>query len=389
MTKASIGFSTKADLDRAVTEVLTDAPERPILALVYAGIAHDQEALSRALRAALPGVPLVGASTQGVTTLGRSYEADRFIAVALFASETVGVRRAGVADITIAPRDAGRALAAGMGPPPTGPSTTLLFYDPLGGADVTELLGGLAEGGYPLIYGGASGQPWATMVRTYQYCDEDVYTKGAVAVTLDGLEPVAELTHGAEAIGLELRATRTAGNVVLELDERPALDVWCEQLGIDPARDVENTANWALGVVPDGPAPYEGVVTRAPFGFDQASRALIFQAPIASGSSVQVCVRTHPAVLNGAAAMAERLAAALVGRRPVLALSFECGARPAPFLGADLAETEIIGIQDRLPSDLPWLGMYAWGEIAPVGGKSDFHNYTFPLCVLCEPRAAV
>jgi small ligand-binding sensory domain FIST len=32
--------------------------------------------------------------------------------------------------------------------------------------------------------------------------------------------------------------------------------------------------------------------------------------------------------------------------------------------------------------DAPWLGMLAWGEIAPVGGEPAFHNYTYPLVVL-------
>jgi hypothetical protein len=225
------------------------------------------------------------------------------------------------------------------------------------------------------------------MVRTFQYFNDSVLTSGAVAVAIDGLTPVAELTHGAEAIGLAMHATRTDGNTVLELDGRPALDVWCEQLGVAARLEVGNTANWALGIRPSGDGPYEGLITRAPFAFDHERGALVFQAPIPEGAEVQICIRTQNAVLGGARAMGTRLADALVGKRKVLALGSECGARPAPFLGRELAALEISEMQSKLPKSLPWLGMYAWGEIAPIGGCSEFHNFTFPLCVLCEPAA--
>ena len=81
-------------------------------------------------------------------------------------------------------------------------------------------------------------------------------------------------------------------------------------------------------------------------------------------------------------AMATRLREAIGPATPVLALGFECGARPEPFLGHDLAHKEVCDIQRAIGADIPWLGMYAWGEIAPIGEVSYFHNYTFPLCVL-------
>jgi hypothetical protein len=390
MTKAAVATSLKADIAKATKEVVDAATmgmgaDKAILCIVYAGVAHDQAKLHASLREALPGVPIVGASSQGVSSAKHTLETDRFVAIALLYSDTVKVKVASVASITQDPHSSGLALAQGLGLPTSGASTTLLWYDPLGGVNAKEVLRGLASGGHQHVYGGASGQPWGSMVRTFQYADGVVHTEGAVAVLIDGLMPVAELTHGAEAIGLTLQATRTEGNLVLELNGRPALDVWCEQLGVSAERNVDNTANWALGIRPPEDGPYEGLITRAPFALDHARRALVFQAPIPEGADVQVCVRTQSAVLGGAHAMGTRLAAALVGKHKVLALGFECGARPGPFLGKELAATETCDIQAKLPDNLPWLGMYAWGEIAPVAGVSEFHNFTFPLCVLCEP----
>ena len=77
-------------------------------------------------------------------------------------------------------------------------------------------------------------------------------------------------------------------------------------------------------------------------------------------------------------------AARLHGKAPILALSFECGARPRPFLGDEKALEEVRRIQASIGTDIPWLGMYPWGEIAPKAGRSSFSNFQFPLLVLCE-----
>ncbi|MCA9515376.1 MAG: FIST C-terminal domain-containing protein [Myxococcales bacterium] len=385
---ASHGFSIQPDEHAAVAEVVaglraTDGPP-PAVVIAYAGVAHDQARLLAALEAELPGVVVVGASTQGVSIPGRCYEADRFVAAAALGGEGVRARSAVAAGFAGDPYAAGVSLAAQLGPA-EGPGVTLLWYDPLSGADVQATLRGLAAGGHPRVFGGASGQPWGRMVETFQYGGGRVMTDGAVALRVDGVLELSDFTHGAEPLGLELDVTRAEGNVVLELDGRPALDVWCEQLGVSAELDVENTSNWALGVKPPDDTPYEGVITRAPFGFDPARQALVLQAPIAEGSRVQVCIRTQRAVFDGAMRMTERLKARLDGHDPVLVVSFECGARPAPFLGSEVAEREVLNLQHHLGPGVPWLGMYAWGEIAPVGARSEFHNFTFPLCVLCAP----
>jgi small ligand-binding sensory domain FIST len=88
-------------------------------------------------------------------------------------------------------------------------------------------------------------------------------------------------------------------------------------------------------------------------------------------------------VFDRAVGMAGRLRERLADRTPLLALSFECAARARPFLGEELTRRELARMQAILGERLPWLGMYAWGEIAPVGDRTYFHNYTLPLGVVC------
>lgn len=390
-TSAGIGFSANVDPEAAVAEALAaalasgDAP--PQLAFVYATVSYDQGALLAAVRERLPGVPVAGASTSGVSVNGKATESGRSVAIGILRSDTVRARVAAVEEINADTRRRGRELAEKLGPAPAGPSATFVFFDILTGANIAALLAGLAEGGHPAVFGGAAGQPWGLMVQTFQYCGDRALSNAAVAVSIEGLEVVHEMTHGLDPIGLELTITRATENVLQEIDGRPALDVWCEQLGVEPSRDIDDTASWAFGIRPPEGVPYEGMFTRAPFYLDPVKRTITLPAPIPSGTRAYVCVRTQAGVFDRALAMGRRLAEALRGKKPVLAIAFECAARPGPFLGPERANREVIELQALIGDHVPWLGMYAWGELCPMGGRSEFHNYTLPLCVLCEPEA--
>ncbi|MCA9706945.1 MAG: FIST C-terminal domain-containing protein [Myxococcales bacterium] len=236
--------------------------------------------------------------------------------------------------------------------------------------------------------GGGAGQPFGPQHQTYQYEDTRAHRDAAVVLVLEGdVELVLELTNGTEPLGLELTVTAAHDHVITHLDDRPALEVLDEMVGVTRTIDHNQTADWALGVHPDDGAAYEGPITRAIFGMDVEAKALVLQAPIATGATVQVCHRTREAVHDRAVAMAKRLREQLTRRDPFLLLSFECGARPRPFLGDEAARQEVVAIQHTVGPWLPWLGFYAWGELAPVGSRTHLHNYTFPLVALCRARA--
>ena len=381
--RAGAAMDTGPILKESVAKAWQSASEglasEPRLIIAHAGVAHDQGQVLAAIRECAGDVPIVGGSSQGASISGRTVETARFVALAVICDIEVSV--ASTADFRGDAFAAGQKLAERL-EVPDGTSTCLLYYDPLGGGDAQTLLDGIAAGGFPRVYGAATGQPWGRFVKTYQYAGGEVYQHGAVLALIKGLRPITGLTHGAESIGLELTVTRTEGNVVVELEGKPALDVWCEQLGVEPTGHVENSANWALGIKPPSGEIYEGLITRAPFALDNEKRTLILQAPIPEGSRVQVCTRSVEAVLGGAMKMAARLRAAIENETPVIALGFECGARPGPFLGLQAAADQIAQIQETIGAEIPWLGTYAWGEIAPVGDTTYFHNFTFPLCVL-------
>ncbi|HEU4537506.1 MAG TPA: FIST N-terminal domain-containing protein, partial [Polyangiaceae bacterium] len=367
-SQAAVGHSRLADAFEAGAAAGAMARDGsgalpPVVAIVYGTVAYDPNELLRGVRSALPGTLLVGASTQGISRVGAVEEIERVVGVALLRSTRIGARAAKATRVSADAEGAGRSLAEALragGPGAADDEPVLLWYDPTSRVDVAALLRGLGEGGFPRVVGGGAGQPFGPTLKTYQYFEHETFSDGAVALRLPGARSVLELTNGVEPLGFELTVTDAAGNAIRAIDGQPALDVWVERLGGGRVHGYD-TASWAFGVsLPEAlRGAYEGPITRAVFSFEEQTREILVQAPIAAGTRVQLCHRTPRAVFDRAVEMARRLKRRLEGERPLLALSFECGARSAPFLGEARALEEVRAMQAELGPALPWLGTYA------------------------------
>jgi hypothetical protein len=67
----------------------------------------------------------------------------------------------------------------------------------------------------------------------------------------------------------------------------------------------------------------------------------------------------------GAKELAERLSKRLGGQKPSAVLQFDCVARGKMLSGLEVKTKGIDVIQD-----MPWLGFFTYGELAPIGGKN-------------------
>jgi hypothetical protein len=275
------------------------------------------------------------------------------------------------------------------------PKLTILNYDPLGGVDVNQLLAGARQAVTSPIVGGAASQTAGPVpvVGTFQYHGEQAFDHGAVALGLAGDFSIdIGLCHGTTPTGITMTITRADGNRLLELDGRPALDIWREGVGFEgEVFNQEHSGALAMGLehrlVRDGREEVVYLIRNA-FGFDAKTKAVVLQAAIPEGTEVMFHHRTVKVVKEGTAAMGEQLRARLAktGRRPWAVLGFECGGRTTPFLGPEETLDENLALQKAVAPGAPWLGLIAWGEVAPYyeGGEPLFHNYTYPLVVLSE-----
>jgi hypothetical protein len=378
---------------RATANALKDAfASHPLKAVVvYAGVTHDQAPMLQTMKNELgPDVLIFGCSVQGVVGGGVVREGGYLMGAMGLGGESLQV--AGAMERTIEQdtrakgKRLGSQLRARLGDEP---KACVVLYDPLCNADVEQMLEGMTtELACPLIGGGA-GQPFGPIAKTYQYWRDEVLGHSAMAIGLAGpLLPELGVCHGSAPTGLVMTVTRCEGNALLEIDGTRALDVWRDVTGCtdEEVNNQDYIANWAIGIertflTPAGETQ-SAYFVRASFGFDLERGALFVQAAIPEGTKIMMHHRTVAAVTEGTAVMGRDVSARLKGRRPWAVLGFECGARTSPFLGEAGTLSENLALQKAVAPECPWLGMMAWGEIAPVGGKPAFHNYTYPLLVL-------
>jgi hypothetical protein len=359
--------------------------ERPKLVLAYLTVNHDQAQFLKGLEGVLgDDVPVIGCSGQGVMGRGAVHEEGYAASVMALGGSSLEVATARVGEIQIDTRDKGLALGRALRPGHARPpKVAILHYDPLAGSDLDVFLGGVHHALECPIVGGAAAHFFdAAMTTTYQYFGSEVFSKGAVGVTLSGnFSAEMAFSTGCAPVGIELTVTRSAGNMILELDSRPALEVWTDLTAAD-ASDPVAMASLAIGM-PSVDASQEHLI-RAAFVLDQARQGIMVATSVAEGTVLTLYHRTVEEVLDGAARLGAELKARLEPKRLKAVLGFECGARTRPFLGTESTVDENVALQEVVGAEAEWGGVICWGELFPVGGRPGFHNYTYPLLALSE-----
>jgi len=368
---------------------LRDGAQGPIRGVMLCfSLLHEVGELVRGLREVLGrDVPLVGTSTQGV--VGRDvYEEEGFFcgAIAWVGELEIAVEcLRDVADGTFE-----KGARAGQSAARLGSSErriSVVFYDPLSGVNARTLIRGFdstAAGG--ALVGAAAAGPFGPMIETSTVWGDEVLRGAAVFMTVSGaFTPLCITSTGTLPSGEVMRVTRARGNRILELDGRPAVDLWGGGFGVG---GVVNAAegSWAVGIDRGGSEDDRWTVL-APFSIGQEGEAIVLPIDVPVGTDLVLHQRSPEIIYERTRAMVDRLNARKGQLEAGALLGFECGARTFPFLGVEGAALENQIVQGLLDEKTGWFGCIAWGEVAPHGPANDFFNYAYPLALLCHDSA--
>jgi hypothetical protein len=182
--------------------------------------------------------------------------------------------------------------------------------------------------------------------------------------------------HGWRRVGEPMLVTASAGNRVYTLDDRPALDVYLEHLGVaEPAHpDAEGLARLALTHPLGLSRPVGEDQVRFIGGGDFAERSLSCIAEVPQGALVWIMEGDARSVLEATDAACGDSIAALGGCPPLGMIAFDCIARRG-VLGDEGIRAET-GRLAALAAGAPVAGFYTYGEIARTRGVRGFHNQT-------------
>lgn len=388
VSKARDAFTAGSAAAKEAVEKLEGSPAS--FFLVFGTTGYDQQELLRGIGEIAGSVPYSGCSGEGVITQGKADEESHAVVVMAFASETMRFTPLHFEKASDDPIAAADSLAKAIQEKARPGENHVLWIFPDGlqvrSRDVLERLDEKLP--FPMtVVGGASGAIFDTW-KTYQYHQGKAF-QGSVAAVLVGGSFTMEVavSHGCEPIGIERTVTEASDGYVRSIDGKPAFEAFKEYLDKDPRDLVASDLNH-LCLGRELPAEHKGsygdLIVAAPAGLDKETGAIFFPAGIRSGTKVYMTRRDPARVRESTVAATQSLRSKRPGEVPVFVLQFDCCSRGQVLFGQKTTEATVSPIQKVLGESLPWIGFHCYGEIAPLGGKTYYHNYTVALCAVYE-----
>lgn len=196
----------------------------------------------------------------------------------------------------------------------------------------------------------------------------------------EGLEISFASYGGWSTFGPERTITRSVDNVLYEIDDVPALDLYSKYLG-EKSHDLPYSALfYPLNVWEGG---QEQPVVRTILNIDRELKSMIFAGDVAQDAKVQLMMASADAIADGAGIAA---AQAMTDRNhpPQLALLVSCIGRKLVL--DQRVEEEIEEVLDKVGKTVTTAGFYSYGEMAPFqsDNKCVLHNQTMTLTLISE-----
>ncbi len=381
MIRAGVGISGESDARRAGRE----AAEAALAdlgtadgALLFAGPGYgdDVSLLLDAAVSALGTEVVVGASAHGVLAGGQEHEDETAVAVLAWSGlESLPFL---VADPSGEEAAACEEIAMRLDGTPRPEDLVVILPDPRNfdpEAFLPELSAALAPAA---VVGAGAGDPLSD--EPLQWMGRSVASGGVAGMVLRGRRrPRIEVTQACRPVTELLTVTRARGHWVLELDGRPALEVFREVAGGPLAEDLERAAAFVLAALPGDPNAEAlepgGYLVRHVVGFAPEDNA--FALPIAPelGTRVGLALREPESAREDLKAMLQRAGSG----DPALGLYFNCSARGAGFFGVPGLEAAYLENAFR---KTPIAGMFGSYEIGPICGRPELLTYTGVLALI-------
>ena len=386
MFKAGVGHSEDIDSSDAADEVITQVQTAldgvsPAAGLLFCSINSDHGEIIARINAAFPGIELIGCTSDGEvsSSVAFSEESVTFIA---FASDTVkmkaGLGRGVSADGGKSARMAVESALAALGGTPKLAIALAESYM-TNGAGFTRGVSEAFGDGTPVVGGFATDQ--LRLKETRQFYKNEVLTDCAPLLVFGGpLLFSSGCDSGYEPIGGEGVITAAEGNIVREIDLKPASEYYKRYLGAS-AGDPAGYSDYPLMVRENDE---EGHYIRSAVGMDGDGKGMVFLSEMRSGAKIRICEASRDMLIEGTRKSVLRALKSYPGEKPAAALLFSCACRKRLLGTRTKQELEIV--KSVVSDSLPICGFYTYGEIAPAshGGRAFFNNDSFVTVLIGE-----
>jgi small ligand-binding sensory domain FIST len=388
-TTAGVGLSTDANPIQAAREAASAAlsrsgSTRADWGLVFVTAPHRPHYASmlKAIQDELGTQCLSGCSAWGVMAGADEVEGEAAVAVLAVSSDRI------VATKLMAPlgndgvHEAAREIAALIA---DRPGLFVLLPDPFASSP-DRLLRELSAVAPEARAVGAAAAGDLGLGHTCQFYGRNVATRAVAGLYLSGpFESTIGVTQGCQPLGDPGRVTRGSGNLILELDGRPALEVLRARMPPSLRDSLERLgAHLFVGVPPhpgqDRFEPGEYLV-RSILGIDPQQGSIAAGTKIEQDQPLLLLIREAQAAREDLKHMLARLDDTPTEKPYRFGLYFNCAARGSSLYG--LPGIDAAYLSARF-GDLPILGFFGNAEIAPLHGSNLLFTHTGVLALIAE-----
>jgi hypothetical protein len=237
------------------------------------------------------------------------------------------------------------------------------------------------------LWGGGAGDNLNLGKPTYQYCDDEVVSDGVSYALLSGEAQTAwAISHSLIPIGGERIVTRSEGNVIYEIDGKPATEVLKEYLPEDALTEDRDWLRYAISLALSFRAPSytkdEEYVVRGVPQLSLTDGSITVQTEVQEGTSIWFSSRDKEKITTGFDRMAAQIREQLDGAQPKLVFQFECVTR-GKLMFREQEKLQLLKRFRRLVGpDVPWVGFYTIGEIGPVEEHNGINRFASVILAL-------
>lgn len=385
---------SRGAMSRCIEEALGTQASECSLLIVYSTMGHNFSALLAQARHLCPQARIVGSTCAGVIDRRGPNESMRALAI-------MAVR--GPADefsvaMTERPQtgsfEAGARLGRRIGAEKAVARHVLVHASVLDFQPIQEFVAGI-ESTLPnvSIFGGLSIDNMK-FAGNYQFFDEEIVERGSVAVGFGdpSLDLICGATHGFTPFGDPFAITSSDGNIVHELNKKPAWKALTERVGLPETATMSEVGTLAVLATREFDAPpreYDSpyVVRGGPIRTEEGD--LVLNAACPPQMHLQLLRRDESQIFDGVERLVRRLRKECSRKEVAAVFHADCAARGKAMFDR-IAKEELVGLMlNSLASDgrPPWLGMYGGGELTPLDGRNTIVAYTTSLYALVRHAA--
>lgn len=186
---------------------------------------------------------------------------------------------------------------------------------------------------------------------------------------------------GWDSFGAQRRITRAKGNVLYELDDQPALDLYKTYLG-DQAEGLPGTALlFPLSIQLEGS---KEPIVRTVLSIDEDKGSMTFAGDVPQGAYARLMKANMDRLVDAASNAASDCFHTLDDNQVDLAILISCVGRKLVL--DQRVEEEVENVKEVLGDGAHYTGFYSYGEISPFtqNTRCELHNQTMTITTFTE-----